>query len=152
MPPLLVWLSVCHFPAASLFAADDRLNGAFRKSAENKGWIFVHLQGDAETRGFQHGYLLSQEIEDAKRAVELSITHEVNKTWAELRTVAEKYSLPKVPAEYRDELQGIVSGIQAKGSKLDIIDLVAMNEWMEFPYYYGEVRLRDGKNLTSSVG
>ncbi len=149
----LIGLALCvSLSAASLVAAPDgRLNGAFRKPGENKGWIFVHLQGDAETRGFQHGYLLSEEIEDAKKAVELSITHEVNKTWAELRAVAEKYSLPKVPAEYREELQGIVVGIQAKGSKLDIVDLVAMNEWMEFPYYYGELRLREGKNLTSSV-
>ena len=150
--PLFGMVLCVFLSAASLFAAaGDRLNGSFRKPGDNAGWIFVHLQGDAATRGFQHGYLLSDEIEDAKKAVELSTTHEVEKTWADLRTVAEKYSWPKVPVEYREELQGIVAGLQAKGSKLDVMDLVAMNEWMEFPYYYGELRLRAGKNLTSSV-
>lgn len=125
---------------------DQRLQGAFRKPAEN-GWIFIHLQGGPAAMGYQHGYLLSSEIEDAKRAIELSATHEVGKKWSELRTVAEKFAWPKVPAEYREELQGIVNGLQAKGSKLDVVDLVAMNEWMEFPYYYDEIRRREGKRL-----
>ena len=33
----------------------------------------------------------------------------------------------------------------------DVIDLVAMNEHMEFPYYYDEVKKRQGVALTSSV-
>jgi hypothetical protein len=131
-------------------ATDERLQGALRKPAEN-GWIFVHLQGSPSARGFQHGYLLSAEIEDAKRAVELSVTHEVNHSWPELRTLAEKFAWPKVPAEYQEELQGIVKGLEAKGSKLDVIDLVALNEWMEFPYYYDELKKREGKKITSKV-
>jgi hypothetical protein len=134
-----------------LSAADPRLAGSFRKPAEN-GWIFVHLAGSPTARGFQHGYLLSSEIEDAQRAVQLSITHEVNHSWPELRTVAAKLSWPKVPDEYRQELAGIVDGLHAKGSKLDVIDLVALNEWMEFPYYYDELKKREGKTVTSRVG
>jgi hypothetical protein len=131
--------------------ADDRLNGASRQPAETNGWIMVHLRGDAPTRGYQHGYLLSAEIEDAKKAVELSVTHEVSKTWLELRTVAEKISWPRIPPEYRQELEGIAAGLKAKGSKLDAIDLVALNEWMEFPYYYDALKKRQGSTLTSSV-
>jgi len=29
-----------------------------------QGWIYVHIQGDPYERGFQHGYLLSDEIVD----------------------------------------------------------------------------------------
>jgi hypothetical protein len=131
-------------------ATDERLQGALRKPTEN-GWIFVHLQGTPAVRGFQHGYLLSAEIEDAKRAVELSATHEVKHSWPELRALAEKFAWPKVPAEYQEELQGIVKGLEAKGSKLDVIDLVALNEWMEFPYYYDELKKREGKKVTTTV-
>jgi hypothetical protein len=134
-----------------LSRADDRLKGASRQPGETHGWIMVHLEGDAAARGYQHGYLLSSEIEDAKKAVELSITHEVNKSWLELRLVAEKMTWPKVPAEYRQELEGIAAGLKAKGSNLDVIDIVAMNEWMEFPYYYDELKKRQGVTLTSSV-
>jgi hypothetical protein len=132
--------------------ADDRLKGASRQPGENSGWIMLRLEGDAATRGYQHGYLLSAEIEDAKKAVELSVTHEVNKTWLELRQVAEKMTWPKIPAEYQQELTGIAAGLKAKGSKLDVIDMVALNEWMEFPYYYDELKKRHGVTLTSSVG
>jgi hypothetical protein len=148
-----LWLFGCisFLCLAGLVMADDRLNGATRQPGPTNGWIQVHLQGDAATRGFQHGYLLSAEIEDAKKAVELSVTHEVQHDWKELRTLAKKMSWQHVPAEYQQELQGIADGLKAKGSKLDVIDLVAMNEWMEFPYYYDEVKKRNGVALTSSV-
>jgi hypothetical protein len=121
--------------SAKAGAKDDRLKGAFRKPADH-GWIFVHLEGSPAARGFQHGYLLSAEIQDAKRAVELSATHDTSENWSQLRAVAEKISWPKIPAEYRQELEGIAQGLKAKGVKLDVLDLVTLNEWMEFPYYY----------------
>jgi len=145
---------LCLFFSLSLapyLQADDRLDGASRQPGETNGWIMVHLRGDATARGYQHGYLLSSEIEGAKKAVELSVTHEVSKTWIELRTVAEKISWPRIPPEYRQELEGIAAGLKAKGSKLDAIDLVALNEWMEFPYYYDALKKRQGSTLTSSV-
>ncbi len=122
-------------------AKDDRLRGAVRKPADH-GWIFVHLEGTPAARGFQHGYLLSAEIQDAKHAIELSATHDASQNWSQLRAVAEKISWPKIPAEYREELEGIAAGLKAKGVKLDIIDLVTMNEWMEFPYYYDALHKR----------
>jgi len=152
MPFSLLKLAFTVALSASLLpaATDERLQGAFRNPVQD-GWIFVHFQGSPGAVGFQHGYLLHDEIEDAKRAVELSVTHQVSQSWPELRTVAEKFAWPKVPAEYREELQGIVAGLQAKGSKLDVIDLVAMNEWMEFPYYYDELKRRQKLPITSTV-
>ena len=29
---------------------------------EKNGWIYLHIEGSPEERGFQHGYLLSKEI------------------------------------------------------------------------------------------
>jgi hypothetical protein len=136
--------------SAKAGAKDDRLKGAFRKPADH-GWIFVHLEGSPAARGFQHGYLLSAEIQDAKRAVELSATHDTSENWSQLRAVAEKISWPKIPAEYRQELEGIAQGLKAKGVKLDILDLVTLNEWMEFPYYYDSLHKQQSTPVTSSV-
>ncbi len=130
---------------------DGRLKGAFR-NPENAGWTLVHLEGAPAAVGYQHGYLLTAEIEDAKRAIELSATHEVKHTWPELRSVAEKNFWPRVPDEYRQELQGIVEGAEAHGSKLDLMDLVALNAYMEFPYYYGESERLQARGVPSSVG
>ena len=42
---------------------------------------------------------------------------------------------PHVEQEYRDEIAGIVEGLKARGVKLDVWDMVALNAWLEMPYY-----------------
>ena len=51
---------------------DPRLKGAYR--FERGGWIYIHLEGDPAAIGFQHGYVLAPEIEDAFPAV--SVQHD----------------------------------------------------------------------------
>ncbi len=114
--------------------SDPRLKNSFRKAPQN-GWIFVHLEGSPAEIGYQHGYLLAPEIADAKEAVELSLTHGSH-DWKFYRQAAETTLWPKVPAEYRAEIEGIAEGIRAKGVALDKIDLVAMNAWLELSPYY----------------
>ncbi len=128
-----------------------RLGNAFRNPTDS-GWIFVHLEGSPSAIGFQHGYLLPKEIEDSKAAIELSTTHGVKHSWAELREVAQTVFWPHVPEEYREELEGMADGLKAHGSRLDVVDLVAMNAYMEFPYYYDEAKKLQAKGVPSSVG
>ena len=132
-------------------ASPAALKGAFRNPVKD-GWIYVHLEGTPSEVGFQHGFLLTREIEDSKRAIELSVTHEVKHSWADLRKLSVKYFWPKVPTEYRDEIAGIVAGVREHGSKLDDIDLVTMNAFMEFSYYYDESSKKQAKGVSSSVG
>jgi hypothetical protein len=143
----MVWVALSSIAAAGQAASSAaRLAHAFR-NPENAGWIFVHLEGGPSAIGFQHGYLLPKEIEDSKRAIELSTTHGVKHSWAELREVAQTVFWPHVPAEDREELQGMADGLKAHGSRLDVIDLVAMNAYMEYPYFYDEARKREAKNV-----
>src|SRR5580658_6381849 len=110
-------------------ANDPRLKGAHR--FEDGGWIYVHLEGDAPTLGFQHGYLLGPEIEDAFTAISAGMTHETQRDWAFFRKAAHEMLWPKIDAEYQQELQGIVDGLRARtGSKLDVDDIVAMNAFV----------------------
>jgi hypothetical protein len=121
-------------PAARDAQTDARLKSASR-AAEKNGWIQVHLEGTPGEIGFQHGYLLAHEIEDAQKAIALSLTHD-SKSWAHFRGVAEKLLWPHVEEEYRAELQGIVEGLHAKGVKLDVWDMVVTNAWLELSPYY----------------
>ena len=125
---LVVVLAGSALPAAA-GETDNRLNGAYRNPVQ-AGWIFVHLEGSPADIGYQHGALLAPEIEDSKRAIELSVTHEVTHNWSELRTLSEKYFWPAVPQEYRDEIEGMVEGLRTTGSKLDALDLTTMNAYM----------------------
>jgi hypothetical protein len=121
--------------AAMAFGADPRLERSFRNPDTN-GWLFVHLEGAPATIGFQHGYLLSAEIREAFKRVRLSMTHDSGKSYAFIRKAAREVFWPRVEREYREELQGIAAGLKARGVKLDLWDVVAMNASMELAGYY----------------
>jgi Phospholipase B len=130
--------------AVGLFAAparvsqsDSRLTKAFRRPDLN-GWIFVHLEGTPAEIGFQHGYLLAPEIEDAQKVIALGLTHDSHKSYGFFRAASEKILWPRVEPQYREELKGIAEGLKARGVALDLWDVVTMNAWLELaPYYTG---------------
>jgi hypothetical protein len=116
---------------------DPRLKKSLRRPDQN-GWIFVHLEGSPSEIGFQHGYLLAPEIEDAQKVVALGLTHDSKKDYAFFRTAAEKVLWPHIEAQYREELKGIAEGLKAKNVPLDLWDVVVLNAWLELtPYYTG---------------
>ena len=135
---LLLLLSVASLTFAAPAKVPDssatRLKKAFRKPVQN-GWIFTHLEGTPSEIGYQHGFLLAHEILDAHKAVKRTMTHE-SKDWAFFRNAAEKVFWPHIEAQYREELQGIVDGLAAKGVALDLWDVVATNAWLELDPYY----------------
>jgi Phospholipase B len=113
---------------------DPRLRKASR-SSERNGWTQVHLEGKPGEIGFQHGALLAVEIKDTFKAVSTEMVHEEKKDWGFFRKAAEQVLWPHVEQEYREELNGIVEGLKSKGVTLDIWDMVALNAWLELPYY-----------------
>src|SRR5260370_19460863 len=64
-------------------ASDARLKPASR--FEKGGWIYVHLEGDPGAMGYQHGYLLAPEIEDALAAGSAGMVHFTERDWAFFR-------------------------------------------------------------------
>src|ERR1700751_3329831 len=87
-------------------SSDSRLGRSYR--FERGGWIYVHLEGSPGDIGYQHGYLLAPEIEDAVQAVRLTDTHNTKREWEFFRKTAREVLWPHVEAEYQQELQGIV--------------------------------------------
>jgi hypothetical protein len=117
--------------------------GGFRSPSKN-GWTFVHLQGTPHQIGFQNGYLLAPEIEDAVKVVQLETSHDYDKNWAFFRDAAQNMMWPHIEQEYRDELQGIADGANAHGVKLDVWDVVALNAAEEWGYYIKEYDKQHG--------
>lgn len=113
---------------------DDRLEGAY--TFERNGWTYVHLQGTPEQIGYQHGYLLAPQIEDAYQVFKLEDEHGTQRDWAFYRNAAKTILWPHIDPEYQEELSGIAEGVQAKGIKLDVWDIVAINGTMELSEYY----------------
>jgi len=113
---------------------DPRLAKAWR--FERDGWVYLHLEGSPRDVGFQHGYLLAPEIADAFAAVKLRDTRATRRDWEFFRRAAREMFWPQIDAEYQQELQGIVEGLNARGVQMTIDDVVALNGFLELADYY----------------
>src|SRR5215475_7476813 len=51
------------------------------KRFERAGWIYLHVEGEAHDRGFQHGYLLAREIAEGLQMTRASWEHESGMDW-----------------------------------------------------------------------
>jgi hypothetical protein len=129
---------------------DARLKNAFRRP-DNNGWTFVHLEGNPTEIGFQHGYLLAREIEDALKVTALEQTHDSKKDWHFFRHAAQTMMWPHIEQEYREELQGITEGAKAGGVTLDLWDVVALNAAEEWTYYVEQYDKQHGVKSSASL-
>ena len=115
----------------------QEVNRLAKASKENKnGWVYVHLEGSPSDIGYQHGYLLSTEIDTAIQSVSYYLEHETKKDWNFYRNCASSFLWNKLDKEYKDEINGIAEGLQAKGLKYDNIDITAYNALEELAFYY----------------
>ncbi|RLF29518.1 MAG: hypothetical protein DRN05_01565 [Thermoplasmata archaeon] len=124
-----------------------------------QGWIYTHIEGDPYERGYQHGYLLADEIIDMinrwsniihNYPLIKPITHHmpqkryelVSKTWWDfcrsncVKTYWDKYSKYN-DGEYLQEMRGIADGVKSKGGKIhgqsiSTEDILTLNEMYEF--------------------
>jgi hypothetical protein len=113
---------------------EARLKGAYR--FERVGWLYVHLEGAPADIGYQHGYLLAPEIEEGFRVVQFKDVRRTKRDWNFYRATAQNILWPHIDAEYQQELQGIADGLKARGSSMDVWDVVALNAMEEVPDYY----------------
>ncbi len=127
---------------------DPRLKHSFRRPAVN-GWTLVHLEGAPSEIGYQHGYLLAPEIKDMQQVASLELSHDNHKDWTFFRNSARDMMWPRIEPQYREELEGIVAGVNAQGVALDLWDIVALNGLLEWGYY---VKQYDKKHGISSPG
>jgi len=56
-----------------------------------------------------------------------------------------------IESEYREELQGIAEGLRAKGVKLDVWDVVALNAFCEWEYYVKEYDRQHRVSMSASL-
>jgi len=148
-----VTLALC---AAGLFSGragdlspDQQHLLAGAKRSAKAGWIYLHIEGDAKARGFQHGYLLAPEIREELRIHRKSWIHRSGMTWEWLVGKAAELLTPKVDAEDHEEIDGIVDGLRAAGVATTRDELVAYNGQLEFEGYWWPMekkRLGDSKD------
>src|ERR1044071_336371 len=116
---ILVMITNCTTSSKS----DKRLAKSSRE--DKNGWVYVHLEGSPSDIGYQHGYLLANEIDSALQMMGYYLQNATKRDWNFYRNAAEKFYWNKLDKEYQDEIEGIAEGLQAKGKKYDKIDITA---------------------------
>jgi hypothetical protein len=118
------------------FAQDQQSLLAKSKRADKQGWIYVHVEGDAQHRGFQHGYLLAQEINEGVRNSRTAWQYESAMDWQWLTEKAAALFTAKIDKENLAELDGMAAGLKAASVPLTRNDLIAYNAIFELSWYW----------------
>ena len=94
---------------------------------EKAGWVYVHIEGTPQERGFQHGYLLAKEIAQGIKATRTEWEYESATKWSWLLEKASTMFVRKIDKENLAELDGIVEGMQAAGVPSSRAEIIAYN-------------------------
>jgi hypothetical protein len=109
--------------------ANAQLAKAYRH--EKAGWIFLHIEGNARDRGFQHGYLMAAEIKENIRLLRARWEYQTALDWSWYVQKATEVLAPKVDAENLEEMDGIVAGLKSAGVITSSNEIIALNGYAE---------------------
>ncbi len=131
--------------ASPLSQEQERCVAKGRRSERN-GWIYLHIEGEAKDRGFQHGYLLAREIAEGLRTSRACWEYNTAMSWSWLVENATAMFTPKMDAENLAELDGIAEGMRAAGQPATRGDLIAYNGIIELSGYWWPNELKKIKD------
>jgi hypothetical protein len=103
---------------------------------EKNGWIYLHIEGPAKERGFQHGYLLANEIKESIRVLSEVWHYQSALDWQWLIRKAGIMFTPEIDSENLSEIEGIVEGMKAAEVSTSLDEMVAYNGYMELMWYW----------------
>jgi hypothetical protein len=118
---------------------------------DDKGWIFVHIEGAPYERGYQYGNLVAEEISEYINKLGIQKNKDnPEKAWNDLRFIADAFMLRKYDDEYINEMKGIADGANNTGVKIfnrkfDLVDIVTVNSVIDIDYS------KDAMNVTPNI-
>jgi hypothetical protein len=114
---------------------------------DDRGWIFVHIEGEPYERGYQYGSLVADEIAAYIRKLAV-VENEQDPAagWATLRFEADALFLRGYDREYLTEMRGIADGAAAAGAEyegrpLDLIDIVTINSVIDLDQLHDAIEV-----------
>jgi hypothetical protein len=113
---------------------------------DNKGWIFVHIEGKPYARGYQYGYLLADEIAAYMNKL-ANDDYEDNPEagWQQMRQITHAFMVGKYDEEYLVEMKGIADGAAKAGAafagkSVDFLDIVTINSSIDLGQVWSALR------------
>lgn len=114
---------------------------------DDRGWIFVHVEGGPYERGYQYGSLMGDDI--VQYMTRLAIKRDVNepvKAWNDTRFECNALFLRGYDEEYLTEMKGMADGAAAAGAKfhdrpIDLVDIVTLNSVIDLGQLHGAINI-----------
>jgi hypothetical protein len=103
---------------------------------EKDGWIYLHIEGAPRERGFQYGFILAPQIWESLRVRREVWNYQSGMDWDWLVKKSSKLFTPKVDAENRAEIDGMVEGLAAAGYRTSRDEMVAFNGYFDLAGYW----------------
>lgn len=149
---LFLFLLSCHVMAQPRIGLTPEQHSWLTKAYkfEKAGWIYLHIEGTPEERGFQHGYLMAAEIKESLRMLRRKWEYESAMSWPWYVKKAGEILTPKVDSEDLAEIDGIVEGMDAAGDTTTENEIVGLNGYMEFMDYWWP-KVADSLKLNPSM-
>ena len=113
---------------------------------EEQGWTYLHIEGSAYERGFQHGALLARELKNFITKLATSRNRDNPAAgWRDLRSQVDLLFLRKYETEFMEEMQGIADGAKKEGATLfdrpvELLDIVTINSYIDLSYAWDAVQ------------
>ena len=113
---------------------------------DDRGWIFVHVEGRPYERGRQFGELVAEEIAEYIRKLSISESaKDPAAGWAGLRLLTDATMLRGFEEEFLTEMKGIADGAAKAGAKVDgravdLLDIVTVNSAVDIGQLRGALR------------
>jgi hypothetical protein len=130
-------------PGAKSLTAKQQAWLARAHRHDRHGWVYVHIEGKARALGFQHGYLLANEIADSLHDTRRIWEYESGMDWLWLVEQAKKMFVPKIDKETLAELDGLAEGLCAAGVPTSREEMVAYNGIIELSSYWWPGKKKD---------
>jgi hypothetical protein len=134
--PAVVLFAVLALPAKADPTKQQQAWIAEASHGDQDGWFTLTLKGGPAERGFQHGWLLTQEIQRAMGEMAHQWTRDTAMPWDWAVKRAEQMLVPKISPENLAEIDGISAGMAARGVTVSRAELVAYNAWFDLIWYW----------------
>jgi hypothetical protein len=112
----------------------EKLEKATR--TEQDGWIYLHLEGSALDRGYQHGVLAASEIADVLKSLKFLTYWNTGMTWDYFVEKSVDLYAQHFTDLYLDEIKGIAQGAQDAGVEVSWQEILAWNGYCEITSYW----------------
>ena len=104
-------------------------NGLFY---EINGWNYVSIKGNPRERGYSHGYLLANEFKKIQKMLIFNVLESTGKTWEFFINAGKEVLRENIKTnfpEIYEEMEGIAEGCTSAGTKTNIDEIIAWNNY-----------------------